>query len=121
MRSLGRFRLAMVAVALVALLVTVGGLVISQAAGGQGGIRATVYDDAVRFTIQNEQVAILRAEVFNLAGKRLFDSGPVMGNALDWSMSTEAGERAAHGVYLYVITAWDSQGQLVKSQVGRLA
>ncbi len=36
-------------------------------------------------------------------------------------MTTEAGERVAHGVYLYVITAWDSQGQLVKSQVGKLA
>jgi hypothetical protein len=66
-------------------------------------------------------MAILRAEVFDLGGKRLFDSGPVIGNALDWAMTTEAGERAAHGVYLYVITAWDSQGELVKSQVGKLA
>jgi len=73
----------------------------------------------VRFVVQNEQVSILRAEVFDLGGKRLFDSGPVMGNALDWAMTTESGERASHGVYLYVITAWDSQGQLVKSQVGK--
>jgi len=96
----GKFKVAMVAAVLVALLTAVGGLVISQAAGGGSGIQATVYDDAVRFTIQSEQVAILRAEVFNLAGKRMFDSGPVMGNALDWAMTTEAGERAAHGVYL---------------------
>ena len=75
----------------------------------------------VRFAVQNEQVAVLRAEVFNLAGKQLFDSGPTMGDTLDWAMTTEAGERVAHGVYLYVITAWDSQGQLVKSQVGKLA
>jgi len=105
---------------LVALLTAVGGLVISQAAGGSS-IQATVYDDAVRFAVQNEKVAVLRAEVFNLSGKRLFDSGPVMGNALDWPMTTEAGERVAHGVYLYVITAWDSGGELVKSQVGKLA
>jgi len=42
-----------------------------------------------------------------------------MGNALDWAMTTESGDRVAHGVYLYVITAWDSRGELVKSQVGK--
>ena len=34
----------------------------------------------------------MRTEVFDLGGKRLFDSGPVLGNALDWPMTTEAGE-----------------------------
>ena len=83
---------------------------ISQAAGGQSGVRALVYNDAVRFMVQNEKVALLRAEVFDLGGKRLFDSGPVMGNALDWNMSSESGERVAYGVYLYVITAWAPKG-----------
>lgn len=68
---------------LLILLTTVGGLVISQAAGGGSGIQATVYDDAVRFAVQNEKVAVLRAEVFNLSGKRLFDSGPVMLSSRD--------------------------------------
>jgi len=85
---------------LAALLAGTGSWVASQAAGGGSGIQATVYDDAVCFTVQNEQVALLRAEVFDLGGKRLFDSGPVMGNALDWNMSSESGERVAHGVYL---------------------
>ena len=94
-----------------------------QAVGGQNGVsvKALNYDDRVRFVIENEKASILRAEVFDLAGKRLFDSGPTMGNALDWDMSSESGERIAHGVYLYVITAWDSQGELLKSQVGKLA
>jgi len=116
-----RFKLLGVAAVLIALLTAVGGLVISQAAGGQSGIQALIYNDVVRFTVQNEQVSILRAEVFDLSGKRLFDSGPVQGNALDWNMSSESGERVAHGVYLYVITAWDSRGELVKSQVSKLA
>ena len=59
----------------------VAAVLISQAAGG-GSIQATVYDDAVRFTVQNEKVAVMRAEVFNLSGKRLFDSGPVMAIAV---------------------------------------
>jgi hypothetical protein len=116
MRGLGKFKLVGVAAVLGALLAVTGGLIVSLAAGGSS-IQAKVYDDAVRFTIQNDRVEILRAEVFDLGGKRLFDSGPVMGNALDWNTSTESGERVAHGVYLYVITAWDSQG--MKSQVGK--
>ena len=55
-----------------------------------------VYEDAVRFTIENGKAALLRAEVFDLGGKRLFDSGPTMGNALDWAMTTESGDRVAH-------------------------
>lgn len=40
---------------------------ISQAAGGSI-IEAMVYGDAVQFTVQNDQVEIMRAEVFNLKG-----------------------------------------------------
>jgi ABC-type Mn2+/Zn2+ transport system permease subunit len=68
MRLLNRFKLVAVAAVLIALLTAVGGLVISQAAGGGSGIRALVYNDAVRFTVQNEKVALLRAEVFDLTG-----------------------------------------------------
>lgn len=78
MVKLNGFRVLGLAGVLIALLTAVGGLVISHAAGGSA-IQATVYNDAVRFTVQNEKVALLRAEVFDLGGKRLFDSGPVMG------------------------------------------
>jgi len=72
-QKLGGFKVAMVAAVLIALLTAIGGLVISQAAGGSS-IQTTVYNDAVRFAVQNEKVAVLRARVFNLSGKRLFDS-----------------------------------------------
>ena len=78
MFALNRFRLLGLAAVLIALLATVGGLVISQAAGGSS-IQATVYDNAVRFTVQNDKVAVMRAEVFDLGGKRLFDSGRCWG------------------------------------------
>ena len=42
MHKLSRFRLLTVAAVLIALLTAVGGLVISQAAGGGSGIQATV-------------------------------------------------------------------------------
>jgi len=43
---------------------------------------------------------ISRARVFDLVGQRLFDSGPVIGKALDSTMTTEVGERVAYGIYL---------------------
>ena len=120
MLNLTRFRLLMLAVVLAIAVASVAGITFSSSsAGGKGAVTAIRYSDVVRFAVQNEKVAVMRAEVFNLSGKRLFDSGPVMGKVLDWPMTTEAGERVAHGVYLYVITAWDSQGQLVKRQVGK--
>jgi len=45
-------------------------------------VTAIRYSDAVRFTVKNDKVAVLRAEVFDLGGKRLFDSGPVMAIAV---------------------------------------
>ncbi len=117
-----RLRMLILAVVLGIAIASVAGITFSSSsAGDKNVVTAIRYSDVVRFTIENDRVEILRAEVFDLAGKRLYDSGPVMGNALDWAMTTEAGERVAHGVYLYVITAWDSGGQLLKSQVGKLA
>ncbi|MCD5417750.1 hypothetical protein LR021_05315 [Candidatus Bipolaricaulota bacterium] len=69
-------------------------------------MKALNYDDRVRFVVEGANIEILRAEVFDLAGRRLFDSEPVSGNTLDWAMTTEAGEQVAYGVYLYVITPW---------------
>jgi len=118
---LSKFRLIGLTAVLIALLAVIGGLIISWAAGERSGVQVLIYNDRVRFVVQDDKVTIMRAEVFDLGGKRLYDSGPVMGRALDWAMITEAGERVAHGVYLYVITAWDDRGELVRSQVGKLA
>jgi hypothetical protein len=120
-----RLKLLGLAVVLLALLAGAGGWVALQALGGQNSatiaVKALNYDDRVRFVVEGTNISILRAEVFDLAGRRIFDSGPVAGNALDWMMTNEEGERVAYGVYLYVITAWDSRGELLKSQVGKLA
>jgi len=48
--KLRSFKVVMVVAMLVTLLTAVGGLVISQAAGGSS-IQATVYGDAVRFVV----------------------------------------------------------------------
>jgi hypothetical protein len=99
MFELAKFRLLVLAVVLGIAVASVAGITFSSTES-KGAVTAVRYSDVVRFTVQNEKVEILRAEVFDLAGKRLFDSGPTMGNALDWAMTTEAGERVAQGFRL---------------------
>jgi len=80
MLNLTRFRLLMLVVVLAIAVASVAGITFSSnSAGGKGVVTAIRYADAVRFMVQNEKVEILRAEVFDLGGKRLFDSGPVIG------------------------------------------
>ncbi|NIR18125.1 MAG: hypothetical protein GWN86_31215 [Desulfobacterales bacterium] len=81
MHKPNKLKLLGVAAVLVALLAATGGLVVSLAAGGQPEVKALSYDDRVRFMVEGEKVSILRAEVFNLAGKRLFDPGLFTGRA----------------------------------------
>ena len=69
-----RLRLLWLVPVPIALLTAVGGLVISQAAAGRSDIRALLYGDTVRFTVQNEKMALLRVELFNLAA--LFSTKP---------------------------------------------
>jgi len=80
MRSLSRFKLIGLVAVLIALLTTVGGLVISQAAGRAVQRPRSISPrskDVGHWTLDR-----FKAEVFDLAGKRLFDSGPVQGNVL---------------------------------------
>jgi len=98
MLKLSKFKLLGVVAVLVALLTAVGGLVISQAAGRAVQRPRSISPrskDVGHWTLDR-----FKAEVFNLSGKRLFDSGPVMGKALDWNMSTESGERIAQELRL---------------------
>jgi len=77
MLKLTGFRLLMLAVVLGIAVASVAGITFSSSpAGDKGVVTAIRYSDVVRFAVQNEQVAVLRAEVFNLSGKRLYDSGP---------------------------------------------
>ncbi len=74
-----RFKLLTVVGVLAALLVGVGGWLGSQAANKPEGVQVLAYQDLVRFAVQDQQTSILRAEIFNLGGRRVFDSGPTIG------------------------------------------
>mgnify|MGYP006279109539 CR=1 FL=1 len=84
-------------------------------------IQAIRQGSQIQFKIANDAIETMRTEIFNLGGQRLYDSGPTTGNSLQWPMTTEAGERVARGIYLYVIQAWGPNGELVKSRTGKVA
>lgn len=92
-----------------------------QSSAQEPEIQASFEGDAVRFQVSGENVEMLRAEIFNLAGERIYDSGPRAGNVLGWPMTTEAGDRVARGTYLFVIQTWNASGEQVKSRVSKLA
>jgi hypothetical protein len=59
-------------------------------------LTVTAYSDAVRFSAQGS-VKELRVEVLSLSGQKVFDSGPVLGNALDWKLLNSQGQPVANG------------------------
>jgi len=82
-------------------------------------LTVTAYSDAVRFSAQGS-VKELRVEVLSLSGQKVFDSGPVLSNALDWKLLNTQGQPVANGVYLYTVTVKDPFGNVTK-KLGKLA
>jgi hypothetical protein len=82
-------------------------------------LTVTAYSDAVRFSAQGS-VKELRVEILALSGQKVFDSGPVLGNALDWKLLNSQGQPVANGVYLYTVTVKDPSGNVTK-KLGKLA
>jgi hypothetical protein len=82
-------------------------------------LTVTAYSDAVRFSAQGS-VKELRVEVLSLSGQKVFDSGPVLSNALDWKLLNTQGQPVASGVYLYTVTIKDPFGNVTK-KLGKLA
>lgn len=112
-RRIALLSLAAVAVAAVAIVVTV--------LGQTGGITftATPYSNLVRFSADG--AATLQVQVFDLSGKRLWDSGIVAGWSVDWSRTTDSGQALAFGVYLYSAKGWSAGGGLVLQKQGKIA
>lgn len=59
---------------------------------------------SVRFAVQGEGIKGISVQVYNLAGKKIYDSGPVSGNELVWPMIDHTGRPVANGVYFYIVT-----------------
>lgn len=107
--------------AIVAATLAIGGTLVPLAALGSGGdsFTATPYADVIRFKAQG--VASLQVQIFDLSGRKLWDSGVVSGNVVDWNRTNEWGERLAFGTYLYAAQGWNASGGLIFAKSGKLA
>jgi hypothetical protein len=108
---------------LIALAITIValGTVVSTLVFATGDSRLTVegYSDVVRFEAAG--VATLQVTIYDLSGKKVWDSGMVAGDSVDWDRNNERGERMAYGAYLYVAQGWEAGGELSFKKNGKLA
>ena len=81
-------------------------------------------DDRVHFVALGRGIARIRVEIYDLAGKSVFDSGFVPGSACMWRLTADVGEgpspRAANGVYLYIVTVKGFDGKLIRSEARKV-
>ena len=52
----------------------------------------------------------MRVEIFSPSGERVFDSGAAFGQAVEWDLRDQKGERVTDGVYMASITVTDQKG-----------
>ena len=92
--------------------------VMAQERGGADGgrersapvVTAAASAGRVRFSSAGEVIQV-RLEVFDAAGERVFDSGFLNGNLLDWPIQGQQGDRLADATYLCVATARELGGR----------
>jgi len=74
---------------------------------------------AIQFTAQATGLTEMGVEIYGLNGQRVF-SATSPNNSLVWHMRDGANRAVANGVYLYVVTARDAHGNVVRSGVKKL-
>jgi len=72
------------------------------------------------FTVEGQAISGMKVEIFDLSGLRVWDSGFVAGNTLEWNLMNDRGEALANGVYLYVVTVRGQGGELIRSKARKI-
>lgn len=80
-------------------------------------IRST---DTAEFQVLGTGISSVEVQVFDLSGREVLDSGPVMGSSLEWHLEDQAGDMVANGVYLYFVTIKGVNGKVITSAVKKL-
>ena len=69
-------------------------------------IEVTTENERAQFSTQG-QVRAVHVEIFSPSGELVFESDSLSGQAVEWQMRNDRGERVADGVYLATITVTD--------------
>jgi hypothetical protein len=84
------------------------------------GILIGTAPNGIEFAIDGQGVSSAQVEVFDLKGRKVFDSGEVQDNTFTWDLQNNAGQRLANGVYLYVVRVRGFKGEVYVSEVRKL-
>jgi murein DD-endopeptidase MepM/ murein hydrolase activator NlpD len=84
------------------------------------GILIGTAPNGIEFAIDGQGVSSAQVEVFDLKGRKVFDSGEVQDNTFTWNLQNNAGQRLANGVYLYVVRVRGFKGEVYVSEVRKL-
>jgi hypothetical protein len=72
-----------------------------------------------RFAVLGRGIRSIEVEIYDLQGRRALDSGRVA-NGFAWRGLNTQGQRLANGVYLYVVTVYGANGEILHSEVRKL-
>jgi len=80
---------------------------------------AQISQNDLRFQVQGQGIDALRAEVFNLAGASIYNSGFIRGNTVLWN-TTGGSSSVANGVYVYRLIIRGHDGTTEETGIKKL-
>lgn len=77
-------------------------------------------DRGVIFEVSGEDVTSLGVVIYDLNGHQIFTQ-ETSGARILWKLRSSTGQRVANGVYFYIVTTRDTEGQIVRNEIKKLA
>jgi len=74
----------------------------------------------ITFKVSGSAIRSIQVEIYDLSGRRVFDSGEVPSSTLVWNLVNNNGRIVANGVYLYLITVKGFNDKTIRSKVKKL-
>jgi len=87
---------------------------------GSGSDSDSDGDRVVEFRVEGLGIEGIRVGIYDLSGRKVFDSGEVSGSTFRWHAVDELGRPLASGVYLYIMLVRGSSGEVLRSGLQKL-
>lgn len=83
-------------------------------------LQAEVRSGFLQLEVRGEGIESVQVQLFNLSGRKLIDQMSA-GATLTVPLVNDEGQRLANGVYLYIVTVRGWDGQIIRSEIRKLA
>ena len=80
-----------------------------------------VEQSGVTFWVDGVDAAQISIQILDLSGREVFASGMQLGVSFHWSLINNQGNRVPNGVYLCHVTAVDTFGEIIQTEVKPIA